>query len=317
MFHFNLSKNRLSIVLVILAPIGLGIWLLWPNEKTVSGQSSVQQQSVIHNNINAVSEPAKFVASDVSSVDDKSVFSCMIEPAQTVEIRSSVLGVVEKITVERGDAVKKGQMLVKLDSTITQATVAGARQRALARAQIDGARQKLALANVKVERMEQMYRQEFVSAQARDDAINERNIAETEFKQALENQRIAQLDYKTSLAELGERTITSPFDGVVSARYVDVGTVVSATDNKQPILRLVQIDRLKLTAILPFKYFQNIQEGDTVTVVPESPFNQPIKITVIKKDQVVDAASGTFGIVAYIDNKQYKLPSGILCQLDI
>ena len=51
--------------------------------------------------------------------------------------------------------------------------------------------------------------------------------------------------------------------------------------------------------------------------MPESPFNQPIKITVIKKDQVVDAASGTFGIVAYIHNKQYKLPSGILCQLDI
>ena len=114
-----------------------------------------------------------------------------------------------------------------------------------------------------------------------------------------------------------ERTITSPFDGIVTARYADIGTVVSAADSKNPILRLVQIDRLKLTAILPFKYFQDIQTGDTVNVVPESPFNQPISITIAKKDQVVDAASGTFGIVAYIDNTQHKLPGGILCQIDI
>ena len=316
MSQSNSSKNRLPIVLVILAFTGLSTWLLWPKGQTASGQFPAQQQPAIASNTASDLAPAGAITSDISE-NTKSVFSCMIEPEQAVEIRSSITGVVDKITVGRGDTVKKGQILVILNATVSQAAATSARQRAKAHAQINGARQKLALANVKAERMEQMYRQEFVSAQARDDAFNERNIAEAELKQAQENQRIAEADYRTSLAELKERTITSPFDGIVTARYADIGTVVSAADSKNPILRLVQIDRLKLTAILPFKYFQDIQTGDTVNVVPESPFNQPISITIAKKDQVVDAASGTFGIVAYIDNTQHKLPGGILCQINI
>lgn len=316
MSQSNSSKNRLPIVLVILAFTGLSTWLLWPKGQTASGQFPAQQQPAIASNTASDLAPAGAITSDISE-NTKSVFSCMIEPEQAVEIRSSITGVVDKITVGRGDTVKKGQILVILNATVSQAAATSARQRAKAHAQINGARQKLALANVKAERMEQMYRQEFVSAQARDDAFNERNIAEAELKQAQENQRIAEADYRTSLTELKERTITSPFDGIVTARYADIGTVVSAADSKNPILRLVQIDRLKLTAILPFKYFQDIQTGDTVNVVPESPFNQPISITIAKKDQVVDAASGTFGIVAYIDNTQHKLPGGILCQIDI
>ena len=316
MSQSNSSKNRLPIVLVILAFTGLSTWLLWPKGQTASGQFPAQQQPAIASNTASDLAPAGAITSDISE-NTKSVFSCMIEPEQAVEIRSSITGVVDKITVGRGDTVKKGQILVILNATVSQAAATSARQRSKAHAQINGARQKLALANVKAERMEQMYRQEFVSAQARDDAFNERNIAEAELKQAQENQRIAEADYRTSLAELKERTITSPFDGIVTARYADIGTVVSAADSKNPILRLVQIDRLKLTAILPFKYFQDIQTGDTVNVVPESPFNQPISITIAKKDQVVDAASGTFGIVAYIDNTQHKLPGGILCQIDI
>ena len=316
MSQSNSSKNRLPIVLVILAFTGLSTWLLWPKGQTASGQFPAQQQPAIASNTASDLAPAGAITSDISE-NTKSVFSCMIEPEQAVEIRSSITGVVDKITVGRGDTVKKGQILVILNATVSQAAATSARQRAKAHAQINGARQKLALANVKAERMEQMYRQEFVSAQARDDAFNERNIAEAELKQAQENQRIAEADYRTSLAELKERTITSPFDGIVTARYADIGTIVSAADSKNPILRLVQIDRLKLTAILPFKYFQDTQTGDTVNVVPESPFNQPISITIAKKDQVVDAASGTFGIVAYIDNTQHKLPGGILCQIDI
>ena len=316
MSQSNSSKNRLPIVLVILAFTGLSTWLLWPKGQTASGQFPAQQQPAIASNTASDLAPAGAITSDISE-NTKSVFSCMIEPEQAVEIRSSITGVVDKITVGRGDTVKKGQILVILNATVSQAAATSARQRAKAHAQINGARQKLALANVKAERMEQMYRQEFVSAQARDDAFNERNIAEAELKQAQESHRIAEADYQTSLAELKERTITSPFDGIVTARYADIGTVVSAADSKNPILRLVQIDRLKLTAILPFKYFQDIQTGDTVNVVPESPFNQPISITIAKKDQVVDAASGTFGIVAYIDNTQHKLPGGILCQIDI
>lgn len=309
-------KNRTPIVLIALALVGLGTWLLWskpkitPNHNQAVSMASAASAPTIHQ---AASTPV--VAA--SAVENKTVFSCMIEPEQMVEIRSSVTGVIAKIAVGRGDSVKKGQTLVELDTDVAQSAANGARSRAQAQAQIEGARKKLALAEVKAQRVADMYRQGFVSAQARDDALNERNIAAAEWKQAQENHQTAQADYQTSLAELGERTITSPFDGIVTARYADVGTVVNAADNKNPILRLAQTNRLKLTAVLPFKHFRDIQAGDTINVLPEAPFDQSFNVTVAKKDQVVDAASGTFGIIAYINNLEQKLPAGILCQVDI
>ena len=158
MSQSNSSKNRLPIVLVILAFTGLSTWLLWPKEEVASRQFPVQQQPAIVNNTSSELVPVGAIASDTSE-NTKSVFSCMIEPEQNVEIRSSITGVVDKITVGRGDTVKKGQILVILNATVSQAAVTSARQRAKAHAQINGARQKLALANVKAERMEQMYRQ--------------------------------------------------------------------------------------------------------------------------------------------------------------
>ncbi|UOP01731.1 biotin/lipoyl-binding protein [Kingella potus] len=172
----NPFKNRTLIICIIFTLAGLGIWLSWSKSQTIPVPKVSREYPVT---INDTAPNSNIAASEAASIPDdtKSVFSCMIEPEQTVEIRSSVTGVVDKITVGRGDNVTKGQVLVVLDAAVAKSTVAGAHQRAQAQAQIDGARKKLALANVKADRMEQMYRQEFVSAQARDDALNERNIA--------------------------------------------------------------------------------------------------------------------------------------------
>ncbi|RRD88945.1 efflux RND transporter periplasmic adaptor subunit [Conchiformibius steedae] len=307
-------KNRMPVLLIVFALAGLGTWLLWSKYQTTPVQNVPTPITPIPQN---VVHQAASVPVAASSAEAKTVFSCMIEPEQTVEIRSSVTGVIDKIMVKRGDIVKKGQILVVLDADVAQSAVDSARSRAQAQAQIEGAHKKLALAEIKAKRMENMYREDFVSAQARDDALNEKNIAAAELKQAQENHQIAQADYRTSLAELKERTITSPFNGIVTARYADIGTVVSATDSKNPILRLAQTNRLKLTAVLPFKHFRDIQVGDIVQVIPEIPFDQAFNVTVAKKDQVIDASSGTFSIIAYINNLEKKLPAGILCQVDI
>lgn len=104
----NLSKKRLPIVLTILAFTGVGTWLLWPKEEVASRQFPVQQQPAIVNNTSSELVPVGAIASGTSE-NTKSVFSCMIEPEQNVEIRSSITGVVDKITVGRGDTVKKGK----------------------------------------------------------------------------------------------------------------------------------------------------------------------------------------------------------------
>lgn len=306
-------------VLVLLAVL-LSAWAVWQMGSRTSTENSAVADTAHHATAvahRARTASSRALASSAAAMQEKNVFSCMIEPEQVVEIRSSVTGVIESIAVARGDVVKKGQVLVKLNAAMAESSVAAARYRAQSSAQIVGARQKLHAARVKAQRMQAMYAQEFVSAQARDDALSEQRAAQAELKHALEMRQIAHADYRTSMADLELRTIRSPLDGVVSARYMDAGSVVSSAENKNPILKLAQIDRLKLTAILPFKYFQNIQNGDAVSVIPEAPFSTPVRAIITKKDKVIDAASGTFSITAYLDNHDHKLPGGILCQLAI
>src|SRR5215471_11126401 len=57
-------------------------------------------------------------------------FDCIIEARQMVDIRSPVEGLIEKIAVERGEGVKKGQVLVTLESGPERAALAVAKQRA-------------------------------------------------------------------------------------------------------------------------------------------------------------------------------------------
>lgn len=241
-------------------------------------------------------------------------FSCMIEPKKIVDVRSPIVGLMKHIYVKRGDVVRKGQKLAELDSGVERSANESAYAKSQASAQVVSARNKLAAAKKKAKRFEQLYREEFVSAQARDDAKNEARLAQAELKLALESKRIADIDYKTSSKELDRRIIRSPLNGVVMAQYLNAGSIVGPTEGKNPILRLAQHDQLKITTVIPFKHFNRVKKGQWITIVPEKPFSKRYRARVAIKDRVVDSASGTFRIVSYMNNRRVKIPSGILCQ---
>src|SRR5262245_13109140 len=73
-------------------------------------------------------------------------FDCIIEARQMVDIRSPVEGLIDRVHVERGEAVKKGQVLVTLESGPERAAVAVAKQRAEASGAVKSAEAKLDLA---------------------------------------------------------------------------------------------------------------------------------------------------------------------------
>src|SRR6478735_2935516 len=95
-------------------------------------------------------------------------YECLIQPNQTVEIRSSVEGVIEKVLVQRGDRVRAGQVLVQLESAAEVSAMHLARLRAEAQGRLASAQNRLDYANKKLERQSQLQSQSFVSAQARD-----------------------------------------------------------------------------------------------------------------------------------------------------
>ena len=176
-------------------------------------------------------------------------FDCLIEANQTVEIRSPVEGLIAKVHVDRGSLVKKGQLLVELESNVERSTLASAKFRSEMVGRIETSRNRLEFASKKLERARELHQQSFVPAQARDEAETEKRLAESELADALENRELARLEFRRSSDQLGLRMLHSPFDGYVVDRMLHPGDLAESGSGRKPILKLAQIDPLKVEVV--------------------------------------------------------------------
>ena len=129
--------------------------------------------------------------------------------------------------------------------------------------------------------------------------------------EARENQKIAELDLERAKTALELRTLRSPVTGVVVERAVHPGEHTKQT----PVLKLAQLDPLRVEVIVPVAQLGRIAVGMHAEVTPEAPVNgvYPARVNVV--DRVVDAASGTFGVRLELPNPDYRLPSGLKCKV--
>jgi RND family efflux transporter MFP subunit len=242
-------------------------------------------------------------------------FECLIEPYQVVEIRSAVEGLIEKIHVRRGDPVRKGQVLVQLVSEVEKATADSAKYRSTMEGRIQAANNRIEYATKKLKRFDDLSKNNFVSKQQHDEAETEKRLAEAELKDALENREFAKLEYQRAIAQLNLRTLTSPFEGVVTDRMLNPGDLAESGTGRKAVLKLAQIDPLKVEVVLPLTAYGKIQPGTKAEVLPEGGFDKQ-SATVAVVDKVLDAASGTFGIRLDLPNPNRKLPAGIRCHAE-
>lgn len=243
-----------------------------------------------------------------------SEFDCVMEPRQVVEIRSTVEGVIEKLTVDRGDFVKRGQVLVQLDAAVERASAELAKQRAQLEGAIRSGESRVEYSLKKHGRQEELFKQSFISAQARDEAATERKLAESELKEAIDNRRVAELEYRRQTEVLKLKTIVSPVNGVVMERLMHPGEVAEAGVGRKPILKVADVETLHVEVVLPVEAYGRVKVGSKADVMPDAPIGGKYSATVSVVDKVFDAASGTFGVRLTLPNAKRHLPAGMRCK---
>lgn len=241
-------------------------------------------------------------------------FDCVIEPHVMVEVSSASEGVIEKLHVDRNDVVSKGQMLAELNSGVERATLELAQARAEITSEVEYWQADLGLNNRKKRRVEELYQRKAVSVHERDEVVTNARLAGIQLRQARDKQRLAQLDLKKAKEALALRFVRSPVNGVVVERYKSPGEFVY---DQQPLLKVAQLDPLRVEIIAPLQSFGIIRPGMRAEVMPESPIEGTYMATVTNVDQVVDAASGTFGVRLNLPNPEHKLPAGLKCRVRI
>lgn len=240
-------------------------------------------------------------------------FDCLVEARQDLDVRSPVEGVIEAVLVERGTLLKKGQEIARLASGPERAALELARSRASMEGELKSAQTRVDITQKKLNRAEELLKKSFVSENARDEAEAEYRLASEQLRAAQENRRLARLEAKRAEEVLAQRTIRSPVNGVVVDVVLRAGELATS-NQKDPIVRVLEIDPLNVELILPVTAFGKIQPGQSATVTLESPVGGRYDARVEVVDRTVDAASGTFGVRLQLPNPDGKIPAGVKCR---
>jgi RND family efflux transporter MFP subunit len=243
-------------------------------------------------------------------------FDCLIEPMQAIDVGSPVAGLLDKVYVRRGDKVATGQVLAVLESQAERAATELARFKAQASGPTVTAENKIEFSKRKFQRRMLMAAENLMSTQDRDDAEAEYKLAEAELLVAKENQQIAHLEFQHQNSLLALRTIRSPFDGVVADQLLYPGEVVETTGNKKTILKLAQLDPLRVHVVLPMAAFRKVVLGMNVQVHPELPIGGSYSAKVSIVDKLIDAPSGTFAAFLEMRNPRLSIPVGVKCKAE-
>jgi len=158
-----------------------------------------------------------------------------------------------------------------------------------------------------------LLKRDFVSDQALDQAEAEARMAEHRVGQARESQRVSVREMRLSNAQLGQREVRSPFEGVVVERYRTEGERIE----REPLVRVARLDPLRVEAIVPASQFGAITVGQSAKVRTDLPSFAVLQAKVVLVDKVIDPGSNSFRIRLSLPNPDHRIPSGLRCKLDL
>jgi RND family efflux transporter MFP subunit len=208
------------------------------------------------------------------------------EPSQIITVSAGEIGVIAEMLVKEGDAVKTGQVLARLDTTVLNAEL-----------EIAKAEAKLAATrNQRVLELQQSTR------------VTPEELEKAKTELAIKDAQVRRIE-----AMIEVRTMHSPVDGVVTEIKRDPSEIVSAANPH--VLTVVQIDRLSVNLFLPPERVEKRRAGNKSELMLLDP-ERRVPATVEFVSPIIDPASGTVRVKFAIENPAREIRSGGRCTLE-
>lgn len=239
-------------------------------------------------------------------------FDCVIDPTRVVKLGSPVTGILAEVLVNRGDAVRKDQIVARMDQEVERVAVIADRLRAESTAEIDAQTTRNELIEKELERAQTLVVKGASTQQRVDDLTAQLNVGRRELERLHVQKKMAQVALEKSITMLDQRDLRSPVDGIVQQRVLTGGEFVN---QQSYIVVIAQLDPLAVETFLPVEHYQAIKMGQTATVTTEGAINGSYSAVVTVVDRIFDAASKTFGVRLELRNPDYSLPAGQVCKV--
>ena len=259
------------------------------------------------------------------------------KPFQDVDVHAKVAGYIKKIYVDVGDHVKQGQTLAVLEVPELAAQLSGAdaavrrAQQEIRREQGDVQRAESAhsAAHSMYARLKQaseqqkglVAQQELDDAQAKDlEGEAQVSSAQAALSSAQQQLEMADANQKQFGAMSDYTRIVAPFNGVVTMRYADTGSLVAAGTSSStqaiPVVRIAEISKLRLVLPIPESIAAKIHLGDPVKVRVQA-LNSDITGKVSRFADSLDMLTRTMETEIDFDNHDGKLISGMFTETQL
>jgi len=216
-------------------------------------------------------------------------------PLEDAQVAAGAAGKVLATTAERGQQVKQGDVLVKLDGRIASA------QAAAAQAQVEVAKAQLESATADCERSTQLFKGGGVAISQHQKTLAACRTTEAQLAAAQAQARLAQ-------SNLADMTIRAPFDGVVAERMISAGEYVGPSS---PVVSLISSKAMKLELTVPAQSAGEVRVGQVVEfAVGRLVDGKAYKTTITHVGATLRKGSRDLVIEAMVDGAQVPLPPG-------
>lgn len=214
-------------------------------------------------------------------------------------------GYLRKWYFDIGAHVKAGQLLAEIDAPEVDD------QLRAARADLANAEANYALAKTTADRWQQMLQNRSVSKQDTDEKMGDMLAKKATLDAARFNvSRLAQLQ--------SYEKVTAPFDGIVTARNVDVGALIDAGNggtSQKELFHVAQADKLRVYANVPQAYAQQIRAGQPAFLTLNETQGKHYPGTVARTAGAVDPTQRTMLVEVSVDNRAGDLLPGAYAQV--
>ena len=210
-----------------------------------------------------------------------------VAAVQGVTVSADLPGVVDRIAFDSGKTVRRGEVLVQLDTRQEQAQVAGAEA-------------QLQLARVNFERMQGLVEQDAVSRAEYDAAAAAHKQAEA---------RLGEIR-----ATIDRKTIRAPFSGVLGIRQVNLGQYLTSGD---PVVPLQSLDPVYVNFAVPQQDASRMRLGRKLRVLAGELGNAEFEGRVTAVDSVVDQTTRNVQVQATLANPGGRLRPGMFVQAQV
>lgn len=305
--------KRLIATIVVLSLIGLAGYRIWQahEAKKVADAKAGSKKGGAGSGVVSVS----VAKAQSGQVREEILITGSLKPKEQVDVTSKITGRVQRVYVNVGDVVKRGDLIAELEDLELQQQVRRAEAtQAVVKATLEQREAELTNAKADLERARQLMddglisRQEFEAKQTGYRVVQ----AQVQLTQAQGEQALAELnELKIRLEQL---KVNAPINGQVAQRYVDVGALVSP---QTPIARIVNLSTMVTMANVPEREVAKLRVGNRAIVRVDAFGDREFSGFVARISPVLDAATRSALVEVEIPNPANDLKAEMFARVTL